>query len=153
MDLEAIVSACSDPEIPRFVPFVPEPYDEEAGRKWLTAVERAWAESDERTFAITERESEALLGAVTVRLHEAGTVGYWLDQQARGKGVMTEAVKAVVQWARSEYGIKRLLLTTHPDNHASQRVAERAGFIRVGTTEQQPPFRDGTASAVLFELR
>jgi RimJ/RimL family protein N-acetyltransferase len=152
-DLEAVVSACSDPEIPRFIPFVPVPYDEEAGRAWLAAVERAWLESDERTFAITDRGSGTFLGAVTIRLREGGTVGYWLDPQARGKGVMTEAVKAVVQWARSDYEINRLLITAHPDNHASQGVAERAGFVRAGTTDHRPAFRDGTTSAVLFELR
>jgi RimJ/RimL family protein N-acetyltransferase len=89
---------------------------------------------------------------VTVRLAEGGTVGYWLAPEARGRGVMTEALRAVVSWAREEHGIRRLVLTTHPDNVASQRVAERAGFVRVGLTEHAPPFRDGTAHAVLFEL-
>jgi RimJ/RimL family protein N-acetyltransferase len=66
---------------------------------------------------------------------------------------MTAAVRAAVEWARTEHGIHRLFLTTHPDNLASQRVAERAGFVRVGITDHQPAFRDGTTSAVLFELR
>jgi len=48
--------------------------------------------------------------------------------------------------------VRRLLLTTHPENTASQRVAERAGFRRVGMTEHDPPFRDGATMAVLFEL-
>lgn len=151
-DLEAIVSACNDPQISRFIPLIPIPYDIEDGRAWLSTVELAWLESDERTFAITKLEDGAFLGVVTVRLHEGGTVGYWLAAQARGKGVMTNTVKAVVQWARGEHGIKRLLLTTHPENHASQRVAERAGFVQVGLLEDHPPFRDGTTSAVLFEL-
>jgi RimJ/RimL family protein N-acetyltransferase len=89
---------------------------------------------------------------VTVRLREGGPVGYWLAPEARGRGVMTEALRDVVSWAREEHGIGRLVLTTHPDNVASQRVAERAGFVRVGLTEHEPPFRDGTAHAVLFEL-
>jgi RimJ/RimL family protein N-acetyltransferase len=103
-DLDAVIAACRDPEIPRFIPVVAVPYEEGDGRAWLAAVERAWQESDERTSVITERASGALLGAVTVRLREGGTVGYWLAPEARGRGVMTKAVKAAVDWARTEHG-------------------------------------------------
>ncbi|MEN3341110.1 MAG: hypothetical protein V7644_514 [Actinomycetota bacterium] len=152
-DLEAVVAACRDPEIPRFIPLVPAPYGEGDAEEWLAAVGRSWAEGGEATFAVTERRSGALLGVVTVRLRDGGTVGYWLAPEARGRGVMTAAVRAAVEWARTEHGIHRLFLTTHPDNLASQRVAERAGFVRVGIADHQPAFRDGTTSAVLFELR
>lgn len=151
-DLHAVVAACQDPDIPRFIPFVPVPYREEHGRAFLASVERAWSESDERTFAIC-RDDDVLLGAVTVRLSEGGTVGYWLSSSVRGQGLMTEAVSAVVRWARDEHGIEWLRLWTHPDNRASQAVAERAGFVRLGIGEHEPPFRDGTTTGVQFELR
>ena len=150
-DLAAIVEACQDPDIPRFIPFVPTPYGDENGRAFLDAVERAWQESDERTFAICG-EDDVLIGAVTVRLREGGTVGYWLRASARGQGLMTEAVRAVVRWARDEGGIGQLFLWTHPDNHASQAVAARAGFVRTGLAEHTPAFQDGTTVGVKFEL-
>ena len=128
-DLPAVVAACQDPEIPRFIPYVPVPYGEHEGRAFLESVERAWNESDERTFAVCG-DDDTLVGAVTVRLHEGGTVGYWLAPSARGQGLMTEAVQAVVRWAREKHGIQSLRLWTHPENIASQAVAERAGFVR-----------------------
>jgi RimJ/RimL family protein N-acetyltransferase len=112
-DLPAVVAACQDSEISRFIPYIPVPYGEADGRTFLDSVERAWEESDERTFAICG-EDNLLIGAVTVRLREEGTVGYWLAPGARGHGVMTEAVTAVVRWAREEQGIERLRLWTHP---------------------------------------
>jgi RimJ/RimL family protein N-acetyltransferase len=150
-DLSAVVEACQDADIPRFIPHVPAPYGVAEGRSFLEAVERAWRESDERTFAICA-EDDVLIGAVTVRLREDGTVGYWLAASARGRGLMTEAVAAVIRWAREEHGIRRLRLWTHPDNLPSQAVAERAGFVRIGLGEHVPPFRDGTAVGVEFEL-
>ena len=52
-----------------------------------------------------------------------------------------------------ECGTERpLWLMTHPDNRGSQRVAEKAGFRRVGLERHDPPFRDGTTEAVKFEL-
>jgi len=150
-DLRAVVDACQDPDIPRFIPFVPVPYGDDDGRAFLAAVECEWKESDERTFAICG-EDDVLIGAVTVRLRDGGTVGYWLSPPARGHGLMTEAVGAVVRWAREECGIERLSLWTHPENLPSQAVAERAGFVRIGVGEHTPPFRDGTTLGVRFEL-
>ena len=150
-DLAAVVAACQDPEIPRFIPYVPVPYSHQDGKTWLAEVERKWQSSDERTFAIVDQESDRFLGAVAIRLRDGGSIGYWLSREARGKGVMSEAVGAVVKWARTEHGIERLYIVAHPDNVASQRVAEKAGFVRVGVTAHEPPSRDGTTKAIRFE--
>jgi RimJ/RimL family protein N-acetyltransferase len=150
-DLDAVVAACRDPEIPRFIPFMPEPYEHEHAVQWLRAVDDAWERGGECTFALEERGVFA--GVVTVRARDGGTVGYWLAPAARGRGLMAEAVRAVVDWARDEHGITLLRLTTHPDNAASQRVAERACFTRAGTIRQEPPFSDGTTTRALFEWR
>jgi RimJ/RimL family protein N-acetyltransferase len=103
------------------------PYSHGDAGTWLAKVERNWRSSEERTFTIVERESDRFLGVVTIRLREGGSVGFWLTREARGQGVMTEAVKAVVKWARTKQGIRRLYITAHPENLASQRVAEKAG--------------------------
>jgi RimJ/RimL family protein N-acetyltransferase len=131
---------------------VPTPYADEDARRWVQAVSEAWRTTPECTFAIVDERRGEFLGVVTVRLVEEGTVGYWLAPAARGRGVMTRAVRLVVGWARETHGIRVLRLTTHPDNVASQRVAERVGFRRIGTKRDHPVFQDGTSEAVLFEL-
>jgi hypothetical protein len=42
---------------------------------------------------------------------------------------------------------------THPDNLASQAVAERAAFARRGESRCDTPFRDGSTVGILFETR
>jgi RimJ/RimL family protein N-acetyltransferase len=64
---------------------------------------------------------------------------------------MTRAVILAVDWARGQ-GLERFFLTTHPENVPSQRVAENAGFRRVGEVDEPRGFRDGSTRAVLFEL-
>jgi RimJ/RimL family protein N-acetyltransferase len=61
-------------------------------------------------------------------------------------------VRAVIRWAQEVHAITRLVLITHADNAASQRVAERAGFIRVEPMTPDPPFRDGRTESILFEF-
>jgi RimJ/RimL family protein N-acetyltransferase len=150
-DLPAVVAACQDPDIPRFIPYVPAPYGEAEGRAFLESVQREWDESAERTFAICETD-DVLIGTITVGLREGGAVGYWLASSSRGRGLMTEAITGLVQWARATYHIQALSLWTHPENLASQAVAERAGFVRVGLGEHTAPFRDGTTTGVHFQL-
>jgi RimJ/RimL family protein N-acetyltransferase len=150
-DAPAIAAGCADPDVPRFIPFVPEGYTEDDAHAFLDSALARPADDPERTLAIVEPPADTLLGAVTVRLREGGSVGYWLARDARGRGLMTEAVRAVVAWAQ-EQGIRTLTLTAHPDNAASQRVAESAGFRRIGLVPHTPPFRDGTAVAEGFEL-
>ena len=148
-DLDAVVEACADPEIPRFTLLVPTPYTEQDGLEFLTQVEQQWRDgAAERTFAITA--AGEFLGVVGIEL-ESGVLGYWLKRDARGQGWTTRAVIAIVDWARGQ-GVTAFSLTTHPDNIASQRVALKAGFREVGPVDEPRGFRDGTTTAILFEL-
>jgi RimJ/RimL family protein N-acetyltransferase len=59
----------------------------------------------------------------------------------------------LADWALTEGGVGRLELTTHADNVASQRVAEKAGFSRVGSVRHDPPLRGDRRETVVFERR
>jgi RimJ/RimL family protein N-acetyltransferase len=54
-------------------------------------------------------------------------VGYHLLPEFRGLGLATEAAAACRDLARAR-GIQRLIAITHPENRASQRVAEKTGL-------------------------
>lgn len=41
---------------------------------------------------------------------------------------MTETVRALCAWAKQQPGVRQLTAETEPDNRASQRVLQRAGF-------------------------
>ena len=55
---------------------------------------------------------------------------YWLAPEGRGRGIATKAVQLLRDWAFHSLEIDQIILKTHLDNIASQRVAERAGFIK-----------------------
>ncbi len=152
-DVPAIVVGCSDVAVGRYIPVIPVPYSERDARDWLAGANERYRRSRERSLAITLVEDDELVGVVTIRLRLGGSIGYWMGPHTRGRGLMSEAVDAVVQWAGEQYGLRDLFITAHPENVASQRVAEKAGFIRVGTVEHEPPFRDGMRQAFRFEQR
>lgn len=107
------------------------------------------------TFAIAEADG-ACVGHVWLNVTRAdssvGYVGYWLLPSARGRGLATRAVRLLATWSIQHLGIEQLRLLTEPDNDASQRVAERTGFRRMGLMADHAEIDGRRIDHVLFEL-
>jgi len=86
-------------------------------------------------YVILDAESEHVLGGINLHhfdpLRDAVEVGYWLLQDARGRGVATRCVRAAAAHAFA-HGIYRVEAHVRVGNGASERVLERAGFRREG---------------------
>jgi RimJ/RimL family protein N-acetyltransferase len=152
-DLPALVAACQDPEIPRWTR-VPSPYTRAHATDFVERSARTWERGTDAAFVIVDAESGRMLGAIGV--HRFGgeddgpEVGYWLEREARGRGVATRALRLVVDWACGELGV-RLLLQADVRNAASRRVAEKAQFRFVREAEAPEGCGDCETVAV-YEL-
>jgi RimJ/RimL family protein N-acetyltransferase len=71
-------------------------------------------------------------------------VGYDLAPAFRGRGYATRAVRLLAAWTFGSVGMARLIAGTSPENVASQRVLERAGFQREGYQRARLPGPAGT---------
>jgi RimJ/RimL family protein N-acetyltransferase len=71
----------------------------------------------------------------------SATAGYWAAPWARNRGATTRALNLVCAWGFGSLGIDTVNLMTLPGNLASERVAEKAGFERVGTLDDYRPTR------------
>jgi RimJ/RimL family protein N-acetyltransferase len=121
-DVPAITVACQDSEIPRWTQ-VPSPYTEQDALTFLKAAPEA--------SAIVDATTGELLGSIGWRWVDGNVqLGYWVKREARGRGVATRALRLLSDWATAELGADRVQLLTEPENRASQRVAEKAGFRR-----------------------
>ncbi len=86
---------------------------------------------------IVDAATDLPLGGVRLFLHgDAIEFGYWLAADARGRGLATRALQLVAATVVSRLRPSRLELRTGIGNGPSERVAERAGFERVGL---EPP--------------
>ena len=59
-------------------------------------------------------------------------IGYWLGEQFWGRGIMTDAVRAVARFAIAAHGLTRVFAVPYEWNPASFRVLEKAGFVCEG---------------------
>jgi RimJ/RimL family protein N-acetyltransferase len=152
-DVPAVAAACQDPEIPRWIPFVPMPYEEEDARTYVQGCLDAGAER--HPFAIVSTDTGRLLGSIDMRVNamRTGHIGYWIAAEARGKGVCTEALRTLCGWALDALALGRLELVTDPENMASQRVAEKVGFRREAVLRSHLLHADGRRrDSVMFSL-
>jgi RimJ/RimL family protein N-acetyltransferase len=155
-DMPYIVLAFTDPVMERFS-WRTGPYTETNAREYLAEQEEVRVRGEGLNFALVEpRDQDVVLGCASlneVRLHQGcAAVGYWLGPEARGRGLVTHAVRLLARWAFTELGLARLELTCGPDNEASQHVAERCGFAREGLLRSHVPFKGGRRDSVIYSL-
>ncbi|WP_246002620.1 GNAT family N-acetyltransferase [Allorhizocola rhizosphaerae] len=110
--------------------------------------ESAWLAGEMANCIIEDAETGAFAGDISLNYREAFTgqamLGYGLRPEFRGRGFATRAVKLISDWAFEAVGVSRLVAGTFPENKASQRVLERAGFEREAVFKSALPLRDGT---------
>ena len=133
--LPQLAELFDDPAIQRFTR-LPVPVPEGYERTWFDIYEQARRAGTREAFAIVSGNEESFLGVcVAPRIDtEAQTVelGYVVVPEARGRGVATEALRLLTDWAFSSLVAMRLELLIGFENVASKRVAERCGYIREG---------------------
>jgi RimJ/RimL family protein N-acetyltransferase len=144
-DVAPVAEACRDPEIARWIP-VPVPYTEDDAREYIATVRES--------RAIVDAGTGELLGSIGWRVVDQGNVqiGYWVKRDAWGKGVATAALKLLSRWALEELGAERVQLLAEPENHASRRVAEKAGFTAEGTLRRYLDVRGERRDGIMFAL-
>jgi ribosomal-protein-alanine N-acetyltransferase len=63
---------------------------------------------------------------------DAVEIGYTIFEPYRGQGYATEAVRALIEWASGERGIRRFVASVAPDNAPSLAIVRKLGFVEVG---------------------
>lgn len=147
----------SDPCCLRFSWPLVEPFTEEHVLGRFDEQEQAQLRGEELNLAVVDvADHNHVWGGASVYdvdLYEArAAVGYWLSPDARGRGVATRTVRLLARWAFDRLSIARVELTCAPDNVASQRVAERCGFVREGVLRSHIRFKDGRRDTMMFSL-
>jgi RimJ/RimL family protein N-acetyltransferase len=107
---------------------LPHPYTTADAHAWIA---RASPQSPVTDLAITV-DGEAV-GGIGVELgrdvfHRSAEIGYWLGEDYWGRGIATEAVRALTEYAFVTFDLCRLHAGVFEWNPASMRVLEKAGY-------------------------
>jgi ribosomal-protein-alanine N-acetyltransferase len=125
-DAEAIFAEyAQDPNVAKYVVWKPHKKISET-REFLRYNDEERRAGRSYSYVMIKKDDDRLIGMVDFR--SDGGLGYVLSQAHWGRGYMTEAVKAVVEWAMTQDGIRKIHATCDIDNTASGRVMEKAGL-------------------------
>ena len=132
------------------------PRREETAARCALAPAR-WLAGERADLVVVDAASGAPVGEVALQYQEPLTgqamIGYCVLPEWRGRGHMTRAVRLLAGWAFGLAGIARIVAGTDPDNAASRRVLERAGFREEGYQRSRRPGPGGQrGDYVLYAL-
>jgi len=121
-----------DTEVTRFLTWRPHQHLEQT-KEFIRRCIIDWDRNWRFPYIITIKEINEVIGMIDPRIedHKMG-IGYGLARSHWGKGYMTEATRAVIDWALQQKEIYRVFATTDVENIGSQRVLEKAGMIPEG---------------------
>lgn len=151
-DAEELHRICNEPSILKWMP------------DWESSVEkrRAWIGWVEKQYPLATKETARIMLAVTLKTdgRMLGMIGignkeevdneieiaYFISEEHSNKGYISEAAKAMAQWAFESLKLDYLIAIVELDNYPSQRVVEKCGFDRLetrmilnsGETEKKP---------------
>ncbi|SRR5712692_5590738 len=149
--LAAIVA--SRPELLPWMPWAKEPTLEGA-REAAAGSRRDWRAGARFRFAMVERTTNVVLGVVGLAREGDDSVdlAYWIRSDHAGRGLTTEACRALIDWGAHTLGVSRITLWAGSENHASRRVAVKLGFTHLGPLDWQPDGGLGAFPAERYEL-
>ncbi len=140
-DADAIVPHADDREIWRNLrDRFPHPYTREDAERWVQS-----HDPEDAQFAIVvDGQAAGAIGLLPgVDVHrKTAEIGFWLGRRYWGRGIVTEAVRAVTALAFTRYGLSRVYAMVYDWNPASARVLEKNGY-RLEGRQRKNALKDG----------
>lgn len=150
--LDDVDGLVADPEVRRFTR-IPESPPEEFARDWIDRYIEGRRDGTREGFAVVDGAGLFLgIGLAPMIDLPASEVelGYIVAAAARGRGVATEMLRLLTDWAFAVVQAQRVFLIIDVENRASQKVAERCGYRHEGDMRSIHVKEDRRADAGLW---
>jgi ribosomal-protein-alanine N-acetyltransferase len=119
---------------------------------------REWKRGQSFVLYVSPREDERriigriALGGILRGAFQNAYLGYWIDAEQQGRGLMTEAVRATTGFAFGAAALHRVQAAVMPSNRASLRVLEKVGYRREGSAARYLCIAGAWEDHVLFAI-
>jgi RimJ/RimL family protein N-acetyltransferase len=155
-DWRAVHEYGSDPEVVRYLPWGPN--TEEDSRDFIGRAIAIQNEDPRRRFeiGIVLKEEGRLIGGCGIRENNAtlreGNIGYVLNRIYWGRGIATEAARAIVRFGFETLNLHRIFATCFPENKASERVLQKCGMSLEGRLRENLMMRGEWRDSLLYAI-
>ena len=134
-DIPTIVELANNLNIAKYTQNLPYPYAEKDAIYWLNLAQQGMQNGSKLVLAIREKATNTFMGGIGLHIndrHHRAELGYWIGEPFWGKGYVTEAARAMMQYGFEELKLNRIQAHYMKQNIGSGRVMEKAGMQREG---------------------
>lgn len=153
-DILSLVVLCNNTDQRYLGNRIPYPYTGKDGQAWFEFVHKnegknicyrlIWVEDKPVGCISVERQKDVL--------YQTGNLGYFLDKQYEGQGIMTKAVAMMCPLAFAQLGLRRISARVYAPNSKSRRVVKKNGFMLEGVLTQAITKNDKVYDLCIFGL-
>ena len=138
-DVDELHAICSQPYILKWMPDWERTVEDR--KKWIGWIQYNYSKASKNSarimLAVTLKSGGQLIGMAGIGNKEDVNneieIAYFISEDFSNKGYMSEASKAVIEWAFTNLQLDYLMAIVEPDNVPSQRVVEKCGFTKLET--------------------
>lgn len=154
-DVDQVFKLRSDPETMKFIPRpLVTSKDEALGH--IKMIEDKIQNAEGINWAITLKGDPKLLGIIGhYRIkpeHYRAEIGYMLDPDYQGKGIITEAIKPVLAYGFEHMKLHSIEAIIDPGNTGSAMVLEKNGFVREAHLKENEFYDGRFLDTVIYSL-
>jgi [ribosomal protein S5]-alanine N-acetyltransferase len=155
-DAEAMFAHASDPEVTRYVLWDTDRSIEDS-ESFLRSATEGYERGDFGGWGIVLKDDGAFVGTCGVDAgyapeHARAELGYVLSREHWGKGLMPEAVRAVIAFGFEKLSLNRVEARCIAENTASARVMEKAGMTYEGTLREREFIKGAYRDIKLYSI-
>jgi RimJ/RimL family protein N-acetyltransferase len=154
-DVDALLAIFGDPAVMRYWSSPPLT-DRRAAEGLLDEIRSYFERRELFQWGVALAEDDRLIGTCTLAwLHEESRraeLGFALGRAHWGRGYMSEAITALLDFAFGPMGLRRLEADIDPRNESSLRLVERLGFRREGLMRERWVTAGEVQDSVFFGL-
>jgi ribosomal-protein-alanine N-acetyltransferase len=144
-DAEALFAILSDRQVTEFYGHEPHQSLDDT-QELIRQIQARYARREALRWGITLKGEDTLIGSCSLHHFDSGfhraETGYELNRAFWGKGIMTEAMSAILTYGFTELGLHRIEAIIDIANERSKDLLLKLGFTYEGNLRQRYSFRD-----------
>jgi RimJ/RimL family protein N-acetyltransferase len=148
-------------DISKFLYKVPYPYKIEDALKFIKSCCDDFRLHKGITFAIDFKNQsqsiQLLSGTIGIKdinyINKKANIGYWIGKQYQSKGIATEFVKLIVNYAFDILELVEISAYVFPENKPSIRVLEKNKFVKVEEINEYHPLSNSYRNSLVYIIR
>ena len=153
-DVDDLLKATEDARVTKYEPW--GPYDRDETVQMVENIQAQLESGLCTEWAVERKEDARVLGLIHLNkidfFHRSAEVGYWLARACWGQGYATECLKALTVYGLETLRMDEIVAVCHPDNAASLRVLEKAGYRYQKTLSAYISLRGNTADCLQYHI-